>query len=246
LFVVCDYGQILSSPTLAVSHRGGINLHGSLLPKYRGAAPVNWAIWRGEVETGVTVIHMTPHLDGGPCLAVARTAIALGEDTPALEQRLSLLGVQPVLQALEMLAGWDGQSPLGTRQDVALATRAPRLKKSHGEVDWSQSAVGIVNQVRALRPWPGTYTQWLRVSHPLHLLLEQVAVDALTLPTTGVAPGCVVRVDGQVITVATATGCLAIHRLKPAGKRVMDAGEFLRGYPVHVGDRFGTPAGDSL
>ncbi len=128
------------------------------------------------------------------------------DDAPALEHRLSLLGVQPVLQAIEMLAAWDGQTPLGTRQDAALATRAPRLKKSHGEVDWSQTASSIVNQVRALRPWPGTYTQWLRTRHPLHLLLEQVSVDDLASPTAGVAPGCVVRVDGQVITVATGQG----------------------------------------
>ncbi len=124
LFVVCDYGQILSSQTLAVLRRGGVNLHGSLLPKYRGAAPVNWAIWQGESETGVTVIHMTPHLDGGPCLAVARTAIGPEDDAPVLEHRLSLMGVQLVLQAIDMLAAWDGQAPLGTRQDAALATRA--------------------------------------------------------------------------------------------------------------------------
>jgi methionyl-tRNA formyltransferase len=245
LFVVCDYGQILSSPTLAVSRRGGVNLHGSLLPKYRGAAPVNWAIWQGEEETGVTVIHMTPHLDGGPCLAVARTAIGPDDDAPALEHRLSLMGVQPVLQAIDMLAAWDGQAPLGTRQDAALATRAPRLKKSHGEVDWSQTASSLVNQVRALRPWPGTYTQWLRTGAPMHLLLEQVSIDDLASPTAGVAPGSVVRVDGQVIAVATGQRCLAIHRLKPAGKRVMDTGEFLRGHPVQVGERFGTSVSDS-
>jgi methionyl-tRNA formyltransferase len=245
LFVVCDYGQILSSQTLAVSRRGGVNLHGSLLPKYRGAAPVNWAIWQGESETGVTVIHMTPHLDGGPCLAVARTAIGPEDDAPALERRLSLMGVQPVLQAIDMLAAWDGQAPLGTRQDAALATRAPRLQKSHGEVHWSQTAAGLVNQVRALRPWPGTYTQWLRSGAPMHLLLEQVSIDNLATPTAGVVPGSVVRVDGQVIAVATGQGCLAIHRLKPAGKRVMDAAEFLRGYPVQVGERFGTSESDS-
>ncbi|MHB8952605.1 MAG: methionyl-tRNA formyltransferase [Pirellulaceae bacterium] len=244
LFVVCDYGQILSSQTLAISHRGGVNLHGSLLPKYRGAAPVHWAIWQGESETGVTVIHMTPHLDAGPCLAVARTPIAPDEDAPTLEHRLSLIGVSAVLQAIEMLAAWDGEAPLGTRQDASQATRAPRLKKSHGNVDWSQAASRISNQVRALRPWPGTFTQWLRADAPMHLLLERVSVDDLGSSSVGTAPGGVVRVDGQTITVATGHGCLTIHRLKPAGKRVMEAGEFLRGYPVRIGERFGDSAAE--
>ena len=237
LFVVCDYGQILSNDTLKVALRGGINLHGSLLPKYRGAAPINWAIWQGEAETGVTVIHMTPHLDGGPCLTSARTEIALGEDAPALEQRLAQMGIQPALQAIEMLDAWDGQSVLGTRQDQTQSTRAPRLQKSHGEVAWTQPATSIANQVRALRPWPGTYTEWLRDEHPMRLILERVAVDDQT-PCSDA--GRVMRVDRHVIAVATGNGCLAIHQVQPAGKRIMDTSEFLRGYPVRVGDRFGT------
>ena len=146
-----------SRADMAVSHRGGVNLHGSLLPKYRGAAPVNWAIWQGEAETGVTVIHMTPQLDGGPCLAVARTAIGPDEDAPALEQRLSLMGVQPVLQAIEHAGRLGRTNTAGHAQDAAQATRAPRLKKSDGEVDWSQTAAACESGA-SLRPWPGTYT----------------------------------------------------------------------------------------
>jgi methionyl-tRNA formyltransferase len=237
LFVVCDYGQILSSETLSIAVRGGVNLHGSLLPKYRGAAPVNWAIWEGEAETGVTVIHMTPRLDGGPCLTTARTPIAPEDDAPALEHRLSQMGVQPVLEALAMLEAWDGHSPLGTPQERAHATRAPRLRKSDGEVNWTQPAVRIANQVRALRPWPGTYSQWLREGQPMRLLLERVAADS---QSSGGEAGQVIRVDRQAIVVATGSGALAIHQVQPAGKRVMDTAEFLRGYLVRVGDRFGT------
>ena len=125
LFVVCDYGQILADDTLRIARCGGINLHGSLLPKYRGAAPINWAIWQGETEAGVSVIHMTPRLDGGPVLTSALTPIAPDEDAPALEHRLAQLGVEPVLHAIDMLDSWDGRSALGTPQDPTQATRAP-------------------------------------------------------------------------------------------------------------------------
>ncbi len=236
LFVVCDYGQILSDQTLQIAARGGINLHASLLPKYRGAAPINWAIWQGETHTGVTVIHMTPRLDGGPCLTSACTAIGPTEDAPALERRLSELGVPAVLKALDMLEAWDGRSALGTPQDPAQATRAPRLQKSHGEVDWTQTAARIVNQVRALRPWPGTYTHYLSGDEPMRLILERVTIDQLPVYLPA---GQVLHVDSRVIVVATGDQGLAIHQLQPAGKRVMDTSEFLRGHAVRVGDRLG-------
>lgn len=239
LFVVCDYGQILSRETLRIARLGGVNLHGSILPRYRGAAPVNWAIWNGDAESGVTVIHMTPKLDGGPCLAVARTPIGPEDDAPTLEQRLSRLGVEPVCTAIELLAKWDGQSPLGSLQDPGQATRAPRLKKTDGAVDWTQTAERIFNQSRALRPWPGTYTHWLRSASPLLLLLEKVSVETEPLMACQARPGEVVRVTQQTITVATGAGGLNIEQLKPAGKRVLATAEFLRGYPVRPGDQFG-------
>jgi methionyl-tRNA formyltransferase len=245
LFVVCDYGQILSRETLQVARLGGINLHASLLPKYRGAAPINWAIWMGETETGVSVIHMTPRLDSGPCLAVVRSAIGPDEDAAALERRLAERGVAPVFRALELLESWDGISPLGIPQDPSQATRAPRLTKKHGEIDWSQPADKIANQVRALRPWPGAYTQWLKDPHPLHLLLEQVSVAQDRDGLDAVPPGTVADVSRDVIVVAAGRGGVAIHRLKPAGKRVMGTGEFLRGHAVRAGDRFGPLAEES-
>ncbi len=114
LLVVCDFGQILASHVLAAVRLGGINLHGSLLPRYRGAAPVNWAVWNGESETGVTVIHMTPRLDAGPALTTARTAIDPEEDAAQLERRLSQLGIEPVLRDRHAFAmGW----PIVARRD---------------------------------------------------------------------------------------------------------------------------------
>ncbi|MFN0021279.1 MAG: methionyl-tRNA formyltransferase [Pirellulaceae bacterium] len=237
LLVVCDYGQILSRELLAVAPLGGINLHGSLLPKYRGAAPVHWAVYNGDAETGVTVIHMTPRLDGGPCLAVRRTPIGSDETMAELEQRLSLLGVEAVQEAIEKLSHWDRVSPIGEIQDQSQATKAPRLKKTDGAVDWSRSAEQICNQVRAFKPWPATYTNWLRASgEPLRLILDHVSVIS---DQGSPNPGEVQFCDGKHLVIATGRDALSIHALQPAGKRVMEIAEFLRGYPVRVGDRFG-------
>jgi methionyl-tRNA formyltransferase len=238
LLVVCDYGQILSAETLSLAPLGGINLHASLLPKYRGAAPINWAILEGETETGVTVIHMTPRLDAGPSLVQRTIAIGVEESAVELEVRLARLGAAAVLEAIGMLADWDRHSPLGELQDAALATRARRLRKEDGQVDWSRSAVQIRNQVRALKPWPGTFTHWHPAhGEPLRLILDQVAiVDHVLLSAE---PGAVVRADSSSLHAATGAGVVSIERLQPAGKRLMSADEFLRGHRVEVGQRFG-------
>ena len=237
LLVVCDYGQILSPDALAIAPLGGINLHGSLLPKYRGAAPVNWAVLDGETQTGVSVIHMTPRLDAGPILTARTTDIDPDERAPELEQRLAKLGVDAVDEAIAILEQWDGQSPLGTKQDVARATRAPRLKKEDGAVDWSRPAQAIKNQVRGLQPWPGTYTFWTRpAGAPLRLILDRVCLISQRVEA---APGTVVKSDKSALWVATGDQLLALNRIQPAGKRVLETGEFLRGYPVQVGDRLG-------
>lgn len=238
LLVVCDYGQILSAETLALAPRGGINLHGSLLPKYRGAAPVNWAVWHGDEETGVTVIHMTPRLDGGPILAVRRTPIGPAETTPELEVRLSELGVDAVIESLDLLAAHPADAVLGEKQDQSLATKAPRLAKTDGQVDWSRTAQQIFNQVRALKPWPGTYTNLLREGQPpLRIILEKVSVASDLVGDY--SPGEVVHVDKNSLQVATGAGVLSLDIVQPAGKRAMPVGEWLRGCAVRIGDTFG-------
>ncbi len=237
VLVVCDYGQILANDTLDVARLGGINLHGSLLPKYRGAAPVNWAVWHGEKQTGVTVIHMTPRLDAGPCLVKRATPIDPEESAEQLESRLAQLGVEPVHQALAMLEAWDGVSELGELQDPQQASKAPRLKKSDGVVDWSRTARQIADQVRALKPWPGTYTHWQRPDgEPLRLILD--SVEQVSVEKGEAAAGTVVHRTDNQLCVATGQGTLALRRVKPAGKRVLDVAEFLRGYPVKLGDQF--------
>jgi methionyl-tRNA formyltransferase len=237
LLIVADYGQILSPETLAVAPLGGINLHGSLLPKYRGAAPINWALYQGERETGVTVIHMTPRIDAGPCLAQAATPIDAEETAVELEARLAELGAPLVCGAIDDLqAGRAAALP----QDPAQATSAPRLKKTDGEVDWSRPAAAIKNQVRAMEPWPKTYTWWLRRGgEPMRLILGRVTVidESADAP-----PGTVVRSDGNELVVATGEGLLKITQLQPAGKRLLSAEEFLRGYPLTAGEALGRVA----
>lgn len=274
LLIVCDYGEILSAATLGIAPLGGINLHASLLPKYRGAAPIQWALYHGEAETGVTVIHMTPRLDAGPILAVRRTSISADETHPELEARLADLGVGAVEEALAKLAAWDRVTPLGQPQDPSQASRAPRLRKQHGAVDWSRTAEQIRNQVRAFKPWPGTYTFWHRTGHePLRIVLDKVSVLGLGVraaarasgwqwtpssaaghqqppapssvpddPQRRYLPGEVVVSDGKQLIVATGEGALSLLAVAPAGKRHMTIEEFLRGYRVREGDRFGPPA----
>jgi methionyl-tRNA formyltransferase len=204
LFVVCDYGQILSPRLLAAAPLGGINLHGSLLPRHRGAAPVQWAILEGDPITGVSVIHMTPALDAG---AVMRKP---GE---------------PLV--------------VGIPQDASHATKAPRLTKADGVVDWSQPAHRLERMRRALEPWPRTAAFLHRDgAAPLRLVLEDVAVVDSRAAAT-VATGTILAADDEGIVVACGAGtALSIRRLLPEGRRSMTAAEFLRGHPILPGMRF--------
>jgi methionyl-tRNA formyltransferase len=233
LLVVCDYGEILRPETLATTRLGGINLHGSLLPKYRGAAPVQWAILRGESETGNSIIQMTPGLDAGPLLAQQRTPIDPDEDAAQLEERLAKMGADLVLQVIDALErGTAAPIP----QDATQASKAPRLKKEQGAIDWSCPAQEIKNQVRGLLPWPRAYTFWHRTGgDPLRLNIDRVAV----MPSmAGDAPGTVLDAATRLF-IATADVPIEIHELQPAGRRSMSANEFLRGYRPCPGDHFG-------
>lgn len=239
LLVVCDYGQILSTETLGLSPLGGINLHGSLLPRYRGAAPVNWAIMQGDPVTGITVIHMTPRLDGGPILTSCQTEIEENEDAQQLEQRLSELGVEPVLEALRQLEDWDGTSAIGVSQAAAEVTQARRLRKDDGRLDWTLSASELHNRIRGLKPWPGTYTHWLRSEDsPMRLIIVK-ATPAGENPSDGAQPGEVVPSDPGQILVATGSGTLSLEVIQPAGRKAMPVDAFLRGYSISPGERFG-------
>ena len=198
--MVCDYGQILAPETLATAPLGGINLHGSLLPKYRGAAPINWAIYNGETETGVTVIHMTPQIDAGPCIAQAATPIGPDETAVELEARLAELGGWLVRRAIDAVA--EGRLE-ALPQDPALASKAPRLKKTDGAIDWRRPALALKNQVRAMEPWPRTYTFWHR-SHgrTLRLILGPLDVETSRHSPSAIRPGTVLEAHGDRLVIA--------------------------------------------
>jgi methionyl-tRNA formyltransferase len=244
LFVVCDYGQILSRELLAVPPFGGINLHGSLLPRHRGAAPVQWTIREGDPLAGVSVIHMTPALDSGNVILTRATPVGSRETSAELEQRLATLGAGAVIEAVERLeaavAATGTTAGVGVPQEAARATRAPRLAKADGLVDWSLPAVRIERLRRALEPWPRLTTFFTRGDgRPQRLVLEDLAV----VPAEGfsaAAPGTVLEATGDRIVVACGEGTtVAITRLVPEGRRSMSAADFLRGSPLLPGSRLG-------
>jgi methionyl-tRNA formyltransferase len=240
LFVVCDYGQILSRELLAVPPLGGINLHGSLLPRHRGAAPVQWAILAGDAATGVSVIHMTPGLDAGNVITAAATPIGSHETAADVEQRLAELGRGPVVEAIAVLQDAVAASrPVGVPQDAAAATRAPRITKADGIVDWTHDAGRIERMRRALEPWPRATTFFERGDGVRQrLVLENVAVVAS--PAAGAAAGTVLVAGGDRFVVACGGGtAVEILRLVPEGRRSMSAAEFLRGSPLREGSRLG-------
>ncbi|MFN6191257.1 MAG: methionyl-tRNA formyltransferase [Planctomycetia bacterium] len=245
LFVVCDYGQILSPRLLAAAPLGGINLHGSLLPRHRGAAPVQWAILEGDPITGVSVIHMTPALDAGAVIVARAAPIYPGDTALELERHLATLGADATLEAIERLQAAAALQKLGEPlavgipQDAAHATKAPRLTKADGVVQWSQPAHRLERMRRALEPWPRTASFLHRDgATPLRLVLEDVAVVEHRAAAAA-APGTILGADDDGIVVACGAGtALAIRQLLPEGRRSMTAAEFLRGHPILPGMRF--------
>ena len=231
--VVAAYGQILSAELLGIPRLGAINLHASLLPKYRGAAPVQYAIWKGESETGVTIFKIEPKLDAGPILGVVKTGIRPKETAGELETRLAELAVPLTHYVLHQFETGEIH---GTLQDPARVTRAPRLKKEEGLIEWSRSAEEIDCHIRAMQPWPNPYTFLQQPGRPS---LRMIVLDAEAAEHERLAePGTVVRADHERLAVQAGDAVIEVTRLRPEGKRGMTAGEFLRGHAVQVGDRF--------
>lgn len=235
LLVVCDYGHILKPAALATAQLGGINLHGSLLPKFRGAAPVQWALLSGELISGVSVIHMTPRLDGGPVLVTRQTAIEANETAGQLEERLAQLGIDATLEAIGKLADWDGNSVLGQLQDAAKVTKAPRLSKADGEIDWSRTAEQLDWHIRGMQPWPGAFTHLELGNGKPAMRLVIRGIELTETPSDDRISGEIVLGDG--FQVATADRLVRIKRLQPAGKKEMTGSDFLRGHQPPAGTR---------
>lgn len=236
LAVIAAYGQILKPDVLAVPPRGTVNVHASLLPAYRGAAPINWAIYHGETTTGVSVFRLQKGVDTGHVLATAATPIGPDDTAGDVEARLAPMGAGLILGIIDRLAA--GEELPGVPQDDRLATKAPKLKKEDGELDWSRTAEQVCRQVRAMHPWPTPYTHWLREGQPpLRFIVHRAAVAP---GGRALAPGEIAQDSAEAMIVGAADGtAVAIAELQPAGKKRMPAADFLRGRRPRPGDRLG-------
>ena len=240
LMVVAAYGQILSKDVLTVPTVGTINVHASLLPKYRGAAPVAYAILNGEQQTGVTIIKVTPGLDSGDMILQEAIDILFDETTGQLEARLAVLGAKLAVDAVRKYQS--GEPVVGVKQDPALVTKAPKIKKEFGLIDWSKSAEEICRHVRAMQPWPTAYTFLHRPGkEPMRVIVNKARTGVVfgsywSIPFRGT----ITRLLSGVMQVyLDATAIVDVLELQLAGKKKMTAEEFLRGYPIVEGMRFG-------
>ncbi|MFG0334942.1 MAG: methionyl-tRNA formyltransferase [Maioricimonas sp. JB049] len=239
VFVVAAYGQILSQELLDIPRFGAINLHASLLPKYRGAAPIHYAILNGETETGVTMFQIVPALDAGPILGVVRTEIGPQETSGELEARLADLAGPLTLAVLDRLERGNAE-PIP--QDEQQVTLAPKMPKSIGQIDWTRSAEQVGWHIRAMQPWPMPFTFFTRPGRkPLRLLiLETHSVSENEIEASpGPEPGQLAAAHDRNLYVRTGEGVVEVVRLKPAGKREMVTAEFLHGHPLDETSRFG-------
>jgi methionyl-tRNA formyltransferase len=220
LIVVVAFGQILPKELLDIPKHGCINVHASLLPRYRGAAPLNWCIINGETETGVTTMMMDVGLDTGDMLLKSATPIDPEEDTSALHDRLAQIGARTLAETLDRLVA-------GTltreKQDDSLFTYAPLLKKEDGVIDWKKSPLQIKNLVRGMTPWPGAYT-WLDG--------KMLKVFGVVVANGAGAPGTVLAVSRQGIEVACGSGSIIITELQLEGKKRLPTREFLAGHDL--------------
>jgi methionyl-tRNA formyltransferase len=228
LFVTVAYGQILPKSILDIPKCGAVNTHASLLPKYRGAAPIPWAILMGEKMTGVTTMTMDEGTDTGDILL--QKVIPIGEDdtSETLHEKLASLGARLLLETIEKMKAGD---LIPTPQDPSKTSYAPSLKKENGRIGWSRDAEQIDRQVRAFNPWPGAFTLWEE-------RLLKICRGKVREGTSKGKPGVVVWTGADFIEVDTGKGSFLITELQMEGKRRMEVRDFLSGHPIPVGTVF--------
>lgn len=229
--IVAAYGKILPEWMLAIPRLGCINVHASLLPKYRGAAPINWAIANGELETGVTIMQMDAGMDTGPLLA--KHAITIGDDetAPELSSRLARLGADLLSETMPRIERGEVEPAV---QDSSEATYAPMLKREDGLIDWRMTAREIENRVRAFQPWPGSYTSF----RGSKLIIWRARAISEIAAAERVESGTILNIDDTAMTIACAgSSALRIAEIQVEGKRRMSAREFVNGARLKVGDR---------
>ncbi len=233
--LVAAYGQILKADVINVPRLGMYNLHASLLPRHRGAAPIQYAIWKGDEVSGVTIFQIVPKLDAGPMIVKIESPIGLRETSGKLHDRLAIVGADAFLQTLQLLESGTAQ-PLV--QDDSLATKSPKISKAEGEIDWTKTSREIDCHIRAMQPWPNPYTFLQRHGQSTERIVINEVVTDHSLKST--FPGKIlVNADNRLL-VATGDGVVEVKTLQPAGKKMMSAEEFLRGRPISAGDCFGS------
>lgn len=232
LIVVAAFGQILPRSILDLPQFGCLNVHTSLLPKYRGAAPIQWAIANGDAETGVTIMKMDAGMDTGDILTQRATPIGPEDNSQTLHDRLALMGAELLAATIpDYIAGKIRPQP----QDAAGVTHAPKIRKEDGRIDWALSATQLWNRLRAFTPWPGAFTFLPVQPQPRLIKLWKAKPVALD----GGVPGCFISAEKDGILVACGAGALKILELQLEGSRRMSAREFLLGHALKPGDRLG-------
>ena len=231
VIVVAAYGLFLPSAVLSLPPHGCLNVHPSLLPRYRGPSPVAAAILGGDAATGVTLIRLDEGMDSGPIVARRETSIGPDENAEELTSRLFRLGADVLV---EVLPDWAAGRVQAVPQDESLATTTRLLSREDGEIDWDLGADRIARQVRAYQPWPGAYTRWQ--GKLLKIIEASVSDAARTAPAR---PGEVVSLPAGGLGIVASEGVLEVRRIQMEGRRAVDASEFVRGYADFVGSVVG-------
>lgn len=229
LFVVIAYGQILPQAVLDLPKKLSINVHASLLPKYRGAAPINWALIHGEKTTGLSVIKMAKSMDAGPLILQKRISISSSDDATTLEQKLSLGAAGVLLESLELI---ENDRYHLEQQDQNKVTLAPKLSREDGRIDWSKPADEVINLVRGCMGWPQAFTYLKKKV----LKVFDAEISGEATPENFLA-GQVNQVSNRGLSVVTGSGCILIKELQLEGKKRMKVEDFLLGHSLSVGER---------
>jgi methionyl-tRNA formyltransferase len=229
LFIVVAF-RILPRSVFELPPRGTVNVHASLLPKYRGAAPIQWAILRGDRETGVTTFFIEPRVDAGDWILQERTPIGPEENAGQLHDRLALLGAECLLRTVNLI----GECKAKRTPQTGEPSTAPKIIPSDYRIRWNEPAQAVVNRIRAFAPKPGAFTEWHGMRIKCFRAQESGPGDAV-----GVVPGTVINVRDGTWSVAAGKGAVSLLEIQPESGTVMTAADFLRGYRVRTGDTLG-------
>lgn len=229
LFVVVEFGQILKANILSAPKLFCINIHASLLPAYRGAAPINWSIINGEKESGITIIRMNEKMDAGDILSQEKVKIEDGDTSESLSKKLSIVGSELILKTIDVI---DSGKAKFRKQKESSATYARKLRKEDGLIDWSMDARDIYNSIRGLLPWPGAYTHW----NGKFIKIFKADLSMHSVQKKDV--GRVVKICKDSLIIGTGKGGLIIKELQLQGGKRLDAGAFLLGHKIDTGSAF--------